>query len=79
MASLVGLRIPLPQDDNEFEDITFAATRLRWPPGYFDRNSTRGQRQDGVDIFGDDDSSRAIGIQCMNLEKQSNIKRDWAE
>jgi hypothetical protein len=69
MGSLVGLRVPPPTDENEFEDITLVAARLRWPGGEFERHGTCGQRQDGVDIVGADDTARLLGIQCRNLEK----------
>ena len=74
MGTLVGLRVPPPADENEFEDITLVAAGLRWPGGMFERNGTRGQRQDGIDVVGHDDTSRLVGIQCRNLEKKPSLK-----
>jgi hypothetical protein len=74
MGTLVGLRVPPPKDEEEFEDITCAAARLRWPGSDFERNGTRGQRQDGVDIVGHDDMDRLTGIQCRNLDKRPTLQ-----
>lgn len=74
MGSLVGLRVPPPKDDDEFEDITCTAARLRWPGSDFERHGTRGQRQDGVDIIGNDDMDRLTGIQCRNLERRPTLE-----
>ena len=71
MGALVGLRVPPPANEDEFEEITLVAARLRWPGSDFERNGTRGQRQNGVDIIGDDGTSRIAGIQCRNLEKKT--------
>jgi hypothetical protein len=73
MGTLVGLRVPPPTNEDEFEDITLVAARLRWPGSDFDRNGTRGQRQNGVDVFGHDDTDRLVGIQCRNLDKKPSM------
>jgi hypothetical protein len=74
MGALVGLRVPPPTNEDEFEEVTLVSARLRWPGSDYERNGTRGQRQGGVDIVGHDDMGRLTGIQCRNLEKRPTFE-----
>lgn len=66
MPTIAHTHIPLPKAWDEFEEITLSATRLRWGFLDFFRNGRRGQRQDGVDIFGTPRAGYHVGIQCKN-------------
>ncbi len=66
MPTLSSANIPTPKSWDEFEDIALAAAKLRWNSSDFYRNGRPGQKQDGVDIWGQDDDGRHIGLQCKN-------------
>lgn len=65
MPTISSSVVPPPKSWDEFEDITLAASKLRWGSDAFFRNGRQGQKQDGVDVWGDDDG-RQIGVQCKN-------------
>jgi hypothetical protein len=65
MPTIASSVVPPPKSWDEFEDITLAAVKLRWANDTFFRNGRTGQKQDGVDIFGDV-VGRQIGVQCKN-------------
>jgi len=59
---------PKPKSEDEFEDIVLDALKIRWGDPNATRNGRRGQRQNGVDIFG---KARHLdggvsGAQCKN-------------
>lgn len=66
MPTISSSVVPPPKSWDEFEDITLAASKLRWNSTDFQRHGRTGQKQDGVDVFGLDDDDRHIGIQCKN-------------
>jgi hypothetical protein len=66
MPTIASSNVPTPKSWDEFEDITLAAAKLRWNSSDFYRNGRPGQKQDGVDIWGNDDDDRHIGVQCKN-------------
>ncbi|MCX5734998.1 MAG: hypothetical protein NTW68_11820 [candidate division NC10 bacterium] len=43
---------PRPKSEDEWEDMVLDAMRLRWRDPNAERNGRRGQRQNGVDVFG---------------------------
>ncbi|MDZ7938248.1 MAG: hypothetical protein U5M53_08210 [Rhodoferax sp.] len=55
-----------PNSWDEFEDIVCSAAKNRWRNANFTRHGRQGQRQDGVDVYGDDDQGRLVGLQCKN-------------
>jgi hypothetical protein len=66
MPTIASASIPTPNSWDEFENVTLSAAKLRWESIDFFRNGRPGQKQDGVDIWGDDDAGRHIGVQCKN-------------
>ena len=66
MPTIASSIIPPPKSWEEFEEITLSATKLRWSSQAFFGNGRRGQRQDGVDIFGMIPDGRHVGVQCKN-------------
>jgi len=66
MPTISSSNIPSPKGWDEFEDITLSAAKLRWKSSNFFRNGRQGQRQDGVDIWGDDSEGYKVGVQCKN-------------
>lgn len=66
MPTIAGSNIPPPKSWDEFEDIVLSAAKLRWKSTDFFRNGRQGQRQDGVDVFGNSNEGMMIGIQCKN-------------
>ena len=66
MPTIAGANIPPPKSWDEFEDIVLSTAKLRWKSTNFFRNGRQGQRQDGVDVFGNSDEGMMIGVQCKN-------------
>lgn len=66
MPTYAELRVAPPRSWDEFEDITCSAAKNRWENPDFSRHGRQGQRQDGVDIYGEDDKGNLVGIQCKN-------------
>lgn len=58
-----------PKSEDEFEDMVLDALRIRWKAPDASRNGRRGQRQNGVDIFGRpaEFDGRWAGAQCKNV------------
>lgn len=65
MPTIAGSQVFPPKAEDEFEDISLSAAKLRWQGSAFFRNGRRGQAQKGVDIFGQV-NNQMIGIQCKN-------------
>ncbi|WP_455865256.1 hypothetical protein [Pantoea agglomerans] len=66
MPTFGQVRLPTPTDWSEFEDICKSAFSLRWNNPNLTRHGRQGQAQDGVDIYGDDNLGKFVGIQCKN-------------
>lgn len=66
MPTISSSIIPPPKSWEEFEDITLSAAKLRWKSAEFFGNGRRGQRQDGVDVFGTTPDGQSVGVQCKN-------------
>ena len=71
MPTLLKMRVPPPTDWSEFEDITRSSVKVKWRSSDMQRNGRNGQKQHGVDVFGHDDLSRFVGIQCRNKDDTS--------
>jgi len=57
------MRIPPPTDWHEFEEIALSALKIKWGSANLTRNGRPGQKQQGVDIYGEDDLGRFVGVQ----------------
>lgn len=66
MPTLATAQYPRPKDADEFEDMVLAAAKLRFRSSQFERNGRSGQAQDGVDVFGQDQEDRSVGLQAKN-------------
>ena len=74
MPTFHSMKIPPPKNWDEFEIITLSALRIKWGSPNLQRNGRQGQSQHGVDIFGEDDLGRSVGVQCKNFDTPITIK-----
>lgn len=56
--------VPPPGSWDEFEDVTLSCLKIKWSSPNLTRHGRQGQPQAGVDIYGDDDLGRFVGVQC---------------
>lgn len=70
MTQPVDLYLRPPKDPGAFESIVRTCAKLRWSTKDFVFNGRRGQRQNGVDIYGYDKKGRLIGVQAKNISKK---------
>ena len=62
-------RWPGPKSEDEWEEMVLDAMKLRWEDADARRNGRRGQRQNGVDIYGRHVSKQEnVGAQAKNTE-----------
>lgn len=66
MPTLASINLPQPKSWDEFEDICLSISKIRWKNFNFYRFGRQGQKQDGVDIYGEDPYGKLIGVQCKN-------------
>lgn len=66
MPTYSNLRVPPPKSWDEFEAIVCSAAKTRWKNPDFTLHGRQGQRQDGVDVFGNNDKGMIVGLQCKN-------------
>ena len=64
---------PLPKSWDEFQDITLTALKLRWRSPNLQQNGRQGQSQAGVDILGEDDLGRLVGVQCKSTGDELTV------
>jgi|GEM_PF-2206418 hypothetical protein len=64
MPTLSSSVIPIPASWDEFEEICLTSLKIRWTSPNLSRNGRQGQTQAGVDIYGEDDLGRFVGVQC---------------
>lgn len=69
MTQPVDLYLRPPKGPGQFESIVRTCAKLRWGTKDFVFNGRQGQRQKGVDIYGDDGKGRLIGVQAKNTPK----------
>ena len=60
------VNLPKPTDWDEFEKISLQACEILWSPTRLTRHGRRGQAQQGVDFYGNDNFDRLAGVQCKN-------------
>lgn len=58
--------VPRTKDWQEFQELTRDCLVVRWNSPNLQVNGRQGQTQNGVDIYGEDDLGRSVGIQCKN-------------
>lgn len=66
MPTFSSMHLPKPKSWDEFEDMVCDAMKIRWHNPDFTRHGRQGQAQQGVDIYGNNDSNFLAGIQCKN-------------
>ncbi len=70
MPTLPTSELPRPQDWNEFEDIVWNIYRRKWQDPNAQRNGRQGQRQNGVDIFG---QPKRLGNNYSGIRKKGQV------
>ena len=70
MPTISNARIPEPKGWDEFEDITLSAMRIRWNSWDLSKHGRQGQKQNGVDIYGENSKGEYVGVQCKNTLKE---------
>jgi hypothetical protein len=78
MPTLSHITLPVPQSWDEFEDIVTSSIHAQSPSIAPQRFGRSGQKQDGVDIFFEDYTSRRTGVQCK-LVNEFTFKEFEAE
>ncbi|WP_429950074.1 hypothetical protein ACQYWY_00665 [Comamonas sediminis] len=66
MPTITNSRYPKPLGWDEFESICLSSCGLRWSNPNLTRHGRQGQKQQGVDIYGNDNLQRLVGVQCKN-------------
>lgn len=66
MPTLASCELPRPKSWDEFEDICLSISKIRWQNPNFYRFGRQGQKQDGVDIYGNGQLGQIIGVQGKN-------------
>ncbi|WP_396331125.1 hypothetical protein [Burkholderia anthina] len=66
MPTYADLNVNPPRSWDEFEAITCSAAKNRWNNPNFTRHGRQGQKQDGVDVYGNDNDGKLVGLQCKN-------------
>lgn len=74
MPTLSSIKIPPPKSWEEFEEITLDACKLRWENPDLQMHGRRGQKQDGVDIFGANHVFSSVGVQCKNYKEPPSLE-----
>lgn len=78
MSLLAATQIPKPADEQAFERASVVLWRGLLDDPAVQRNGRRGQRQNGVDLFGirDGDADRHVGIQCKLKSEGHALSED---
>lgn len=69
MTRPVDLYLYPPKGAVQFESLVRTCAKLRWSSKDFVFNGRPGQRQKGVDVYGEDQKGRLIGVQSKNTPK----------
>jgi hypothetical protein len=68
--------LPKPKSWDEFEDITWEIYKRKWQDNHAQRYGRSGQPQNGIDIYGRQNSSgNYIGVQCKRYEDNKLTKK----
>lgn len=63
--------LPSPASWQEFEILVLAAAKLRWRSPNFYGNGRPGQKQQGIDVWGEPAPGSRIGLQCKNTVRRA--------
>jgi hypothetical protein len=74
MPTIQSMQLPVPSNWQDFETIVRDAQAQRWKSTTLQKNGRSGQQQQGVDIYGPDDSGRPVGIQCKRYKDPLRLK-----
>src|SRR4051794_25251402 len=74
MPTVQMMELPIPKSWEEFETIVRDAQAQRWKTTTLQKNGRRGQKQQGVDVFGPDEIGRRVGIQCKCYKGNLTLK-----
>ncbi len=68
--------LPKPKSWDEFEDITWEIYKRKWHDNHAQRYGRSGQPQNGIDIYGQENSSgNYIGVQCKRYKDNKLNKK----
>lgn len=73
MPTLSSMKIPPPKNWDEFECICQSALKIKWGSPNLQRNGRQGRPQAGVDIYGEDDLGRFVGVKSKNVGAELKI------
>jgi tetratricopeptide (TPR) repeat protein len=75
MSDAPRTEIPLPKGEDDFEDLCLALFRAVWRDPLAKQHGRRGQRQHGVDIYGEDNFGHTglNGVQCKQHGSGTSI------
>src|SRR5258708_25368136 len=86
MSLLAATQIPKPADDQAFERASIVLWRGLLGDPNVQRNGRRGQRQNGVDLYGvrNNDPNHLVGIQCKlkspgQVLTESEVRAEFAK
>ena len=69
MPTISSSQLPAPKNWDEFEEICADLYSLEWSDPNVVRHGRKGQRQHGVDIFGQTKDSKLVGVQCKGKSR----------
>jgi hypothetical protein len=69
--------LPIPKSWEEFEDITWEIYKRKWHDNHAQKHGRKGQAQNGIDIYGRQNSSgnKYIGVQCKRYEDNNKLTK----
>jgi hypothetical protein len=74
MPTLSNMNLIAPKSWEEFEEITLDALKIKWDNPDLKRHGRNGQKQNGVDIYGDNYHFQFVGVQCKKYEMKLSKK-----
>jgi len=74
MPTLSSIKLPPPKSWDEFEEITLTCLKIKWDSPNLTRHGRQGQSQAGVDIYGEDNLGRFVGVQCKKTDLELNTR-----
>lgn len=75
MPTIQSMELPVPKNWQDFEAIVRDAQAQRWRSPTLQKNGRPGQKQKGVDIWGQDEIGRPVGIQCKRYKSSLKLEQ----